>query len=131
MKSLISFVLLIVILVACDEHIDSEVDLVEPEVFSFARVQSEIFNPECASCHNSSGNYPILNEDSYNNIVNQISFGSSGELLVVPFEPDSSYLYRKMTGVNINGDIMPQTGRLDDSKLELIRRWIEEGAQNN
>jgi hypothetical protein len=52
--------------------------------------------------------------------------------LVVPNDPAASYLWMKLDHTAAKGRGMPRTltgsKRLPDPELELIRRWIEEGA---
>lgn len=48
-------------------------------------------------------------------------------------DPQNSYMFRKlenshMDGINGNGGIMPPTGMLSESTLNLIETWITEGA---
>jgi hypothetical protein len=53
---------------------------------------------------------------------------------VDPGDPDSSWLIAKLEATNppFTGDPMPQNaGRLDQESIDVIRQWIEEGAQNN
>ena len=51
---------------------------------------------------------------------------------VAPGDPTNSYLYRKITGVGITGDRMPQGGPyLSDAQIALVRDWIRRGAPND
>lgn len=57
------------------------------------------------------------------------SAGSPGNTLVIPGDPDNSYLVRKLEGgPDIAGDQMPPGGALDAERLQLVRDWIEAGA---
>jgi len=51
-------------------------------------------------------------------------------VLVIPGDPESSYLVRKLEGRDINGLRMPRNGPpyLTDGQITVIRRWIEIGA---
>ena len=51
---------------------------------------------------------------------------------VAPGDYANSYLYRKITGVNITGDRMPSGGPyLNDEQIRLVREWIRRGAPND
>lgn len=101
----------------------------EPPEPTFTNVQ-EIFTSNCGNCHidnRTSG----VRLDSYDNVIN-----SEGDLyggpIVVAGEPDNSPLVDKIEPNPEHGDRMPQ-GRtpLSEDQINLIRQWIEEGAQNN
>ncbi len=71
--------------------------------------------------------------------VNEAS--STGVKTIVPKDPQHSFLMHKMDGTLACGDIqctgpcgapMPQGGdALPADKLDTVRRWIAQGAQNN
>jgi len=46
--------------------------------------------------------------------------------IVVPGQPDASLLYLRMRSPS---DPMPPSGRLPSADLELVRQWIEDGAE--
>ena len=52
--------------------------------------------------------------------------------IVVPFEPDSSMMYQLMTETDLT-EVMPPNprGPISDNNIEVIRKWIEQGALNN
>ena len=51
---------------------------------------------------------------------------------VKPGDATNSYMYRKITGVGITGDRMPQGGPfLTDAQMALVRDWIRRGAPND
>lgn len=98
---------------------------------TFSSIQQEIFTPTCAitGCHNGSERPNLSSGVAYNNIVNVKSTQSSD--YVEPGDPDNSYLYRKLTGVNISGALMPRGSSLSAAVADSIRIWIENGALNN
>lgn len=54
--------------------------------------------------------------------------GDSGERLIVPGDPESSHLLERIVA-NDDYDLMPPEGEpLSETEVELIRRWIQEGA---
>ena len=104
---------------------------------TFTRVQNEIFTPSCAQigCHDRIGQQSdlILSAgNAYADIVNVPSVELPQIARVTPNDPANSYLYRKVTGVGITGDRMPQASpALSDAEIALIRDWIRRGAPND
>lgn len=99
---------------------------------TFSSIQLNVFNPVCAvpGCHNGTERPNLTASVSYTNIVNVAS--SQGLVYIQSGNPNNSYLYRKLTGVNIIGDRMPRgRGALPQAALDSVRVWIEKGAQNN
>jgi hypothetical protein len=111
-------------------------DPIDPSA-TFTRVQSEIFSPTCAAigCHDPLGQQSqmVLNASrSYAQTVNQPSVEMPSLMRVRPNDPDNSYLYRKIIGVNITGDRMPLNGPpLSAAQIKLVRDWIRRGAPND
>ncbi len=99
---------------------------------TFSSIQLNVFNPVCAvsGCHNGTQSPNLTASVSYTNILNVAS--SQGPVYIQPGNPNNSYLYRKLTGVNIIGERMPRgRGALPQAALDSISVWIEKGAQNN
>ncbi len=134
-------------LVACDEKLE---DLAGPTpnlTTSFASIQRDIFaapdssgRPACTTCHVAGGGAAatglFLNDPgvAHASLVGRESRLKPGETLVIPGDPDNSYLVRKLEGgPNINGLRMPRTTGpfLTEGQMIVIRRWIKDGAANN
>jgi len=104
---------------------------------TFTRVQSQVFTPTCAQlgCHDNLGQQQQLvltPARAYTEIVGKPSTEITTLLRVAPGDASNSYLYRKITGVGITGDRMPQTlPPLSDAQIKLIRDWIRRGAPND
>ncbi len=104
---------------------------------SFNSDVEPILNRHCVICHmpgSEQGNLSLY-PDSYGTLVD-IGSGQSSQKLVDPGLPEQSYLYRKLMGTQAgaggSGARMPfQAGPLAGSKIETIRLWIEQGANNN
>ena len=103
----------------------------QPPEPTFANVQ-EIFNNSCggSGCHinrTESG----VRLDGYDNVMNSVG-QQYGTEIVQANEPDNSPLVDKIEPDPQFGDRMPQ-GRspLTDDQIQLIRDWINQGAQNN
>lgn len=104
---------------------------------TFTRVQTEIFTPTCAAigCHHTIGAQEgmILQAgQAYGHIVNVPSREMPQLRRIAPNDFANSYLYRKILGVGITGDRMPQGGPyLNDAQIKLVRDWIRRGAPND
>ena len=129
---------------ACDEKL-SDVTGPSPNLeVSFASIKTEILETTdlagrtaCGNCHNNVGRVPAaqlnLRTDPYTALVGVPSRFRAGATLVIPGNPDDSYLIRKLEGRDINGVRMPFNGPpyLTAGQIRVIRRWIEIGAPNN
>lgn len=69
----------------------------------------------------------------YRALVGPASVQAPSMALVVPGDPESSYLWLKLQHTAPHGKGMPRTltgsKRLRNDELELYRRWIEDGAK--
>lgn len=92
---------------------------------SFASDVQPIFTSRCISCHfylNSGVSHLYLTTPD-------VIVGGS---LAVPYEPDNSFLYLKLTPAPPSGARMPFGGPyLTEAQMTLIRNWIGEGALDN
>ncbi|HYQ29048.1 MAG TPA: hypothetical protein VER04_17580 [Polyangiaceae bacterium] len=121
---------------------------------TFSSVRSEVLLPSCAlstSCHQGSSASGRLQLDGEAKairarLVGRTSAVNAGETLVVPGNPDESYLYRKLTGqladlpcanaadpdglaATACGERMPYDSTpLSEAKLRLVHDWIAAGA---
>ena len=112
---------------------------------SFSRIQREILDPQCASCHKSGNTNArqsglVLTADSsYQQLVGVASVQalakSIGMLRVKASKSDSSLLYHKLAWIPGHhsvdyGNLMPvgTTQGLTAGQLEYVRRWIDAGA---
>jgi hypothetical protein len=117
------------------------------ETVSFQNNIQPIFNRSCAlaGCHTPPANQGSLNltaGKAYREIVNVQAAPPRKEMLVVPGDPDASYVVQKIEEApGITGTIMPQgcdagTGLngavcLSADDMAAIRQWIVECAQRN
>ncbi len=113
----------------------SGLDLIQP-----------IFDAYCVRCHVTGGSgysqtggddddgLDLTSGASFATLVNRPTFQRPSEpprWRVLPGEPDSSYLMDKIRADSPkSGSRMPQNGPpfLSQADIELIRRWIEDGA---
>lgn len=109
-------------------------DLGTLDVSMFSAIQKEVFNAKCVSCHGQStfaGASLYLTEGkSYEALVNKASKCQPSFLLVQPENPDNSFLYHVVTENGaVKHDHMDLFSEKDENQLELIKKWIENGAQ--
>lgn len=98
---------------------------------TFTELQAEVFN-RCDSCHDDRGsagfNLRPLDE-AYGNLINQPSTRKDGAIMVIPYDPDNSYLVQKMEGApGIAGRAMSYGG---PTYAQRVREWIAAGALDN
>ena len=113
---------------------------------TFTSIQREIFQSTdhagrtaCVSCHNdagraTAGGLSLREGAAYGSLVNVPSRQKPGAVLVVPGDPENSYLIHKLEGrQGIVGQRMPrnQGPFLTAGQMLVIKRWIEIGAPNN
>jgi hypothetical protein len=87
----------------------------------------------CTSCHGGNAGLFLTRGQSYANLVNvQAQAGSCvGRKRVQPGDASSSVLLLRVSGFSC-GDRMPQGGNpISPTDVNLIRDWINQGAQNN
>ncbi|MCS7065678.1 MAG: hypothetical protein NZL85_05315, partial [Fimbriimonadales bacterium] len=104
---------------------------------SFRNAVQPIFTQRCATfgCHDSlarTADLDLSAGNAYANLVNVPSALDPSWMRVVPSNPASSLLYRKVSEANPPvGSRMPPGGQLTNEQILLIRLWIEQGARNN
>ena len=103
-----------------------------PEAVSFAADIQPVFNAHCVGCHGAGGNggLDLRAGLSYGHLVGVVS-PNYGIARVTAGDADASLLYRKLSGAAGVGSVMPPTGQLDAGTLDLVERWIAEGARDN
>jgi hypothetical protein len=102
---------------------------------SFSRIQTEIINTSCLSCHSTSnplGGLDLSPGVSYNNLINILAVKDSDFLQVKPFESYNSYFYLTLVD-SFDAPLMPPLPleELGPNQIELVRKWIDAGALNN
>ena len=101
---------------------------------SFASMQA-IFDRDCVSCHSAGADLVLTAGVSWPNIVGSPAppSESCGGTLVVPGDPDASYLYQKLSNDHpCSGMRMPRgefgSEPLQDCVTAIVREWIAAGA---
>lgn len=130
MKSLLSFSLCACLLSAGSLVSAAETpENATPEV-SFYRDIRPILQAHCQGCHQpakakSAGEYVMTSYDLL------IKAGESETAPVVPGKPDDSYLVQLITPENGQAEMPKGKKPLHASEIELIRKWIAQGAAND
>ena len=102
---------------------------------TLSSIQSVVFNPSCIGHHGdhaTDAGLDLTAGQSYSNLVNIPSTQVALDL-VEPNDAENSYLVHKLDGrAGIVRDRMPVGGPfLSQADIDVIKRWINAGAQNN
>lgn len=128
----ITFLSVGILLSACTQD-----NPVEPDVVLLADIQSQVFDASCAvpGCHagdEPAGALNLTRGASFDALVNVLSTEVPELLLVEPGNAADSYLYIKIVGGNriAEGTLRMPIGRdLTPAQIELVRDWIDDGAE--
>jgi hypothetical protein len=98
-----------------------------PEVVSFSEDLIPLFTTNCAipNCHigpNPAGNLQLDSANAYAELT------QAGSGYVDTTNARGSILYIQMT---VASSVMPPSGKLDDCKIDLIEKWIQQGGKRN
>lgn len=97
----------------------------EPAV-SFSRQIAPVLKDKCLACHSiekAKGGYRV------HSFAAAVSPGKSGKPAIVPGEPETSELFRRLVTEDLD-DRMPQEDQaLPSSTIAMFRQWIAEGAK--
>ncbi|MDY3069471.1 MAG: hypothetical protein SOR57_07440 [Parabacteroides sp.] len=105
------------------------------ELGSYTRIQSQVFDNNCLSCHGGSSSTPAGNLDlrhdvSYKSLVNvKAPVSPDGKNYVTPGDLQNSFLLDILEEHPIHRDIFNSSGKKEI--LGLIEGWILGGAKNN
>ena len=113
-------------------HIMAEQEPDSPELtetkISFHRQIRPLFQAKCAGCHQPAkplGEYVMTSFDRL------IVGGETGDAAIVPGKPDESYLVQQITPVDGEAEMPKNAEPLDEQAVALIRKWIEQGAEDD
>lgn len=131
---------------ACDENLSTIAGPDTPDLApTFTSIQRDILDAgdpsgrrPCVACHTSNGRVPaggldLQTGDVHSRIVNGPSIRKPGAFLIVPGDPENSYIVHKVEGrPGIIGLRMPFNGPfLSAGQIQILKRWIEIGAPKN
>jgi len=132
--------------IGCDEKLS---DIAGPSpglTPTYSSISANIFTSSdasgrvaCTQCHTNQGRTPaanlnLLTEVGYAQLVGVASVQKAGAIRVIPGDADNSYLVHKLDGrSDMVGQRMPRNAGpfLTEGQMLIIRRWIDQGAQNN
>ena len=89
-----------------------------------------ILRKKCLSCHNTEDESPSgLYMETYKELM---SGESKHGPVILPGKGEKSILIQKLKGTASFGKPMPRGRKpLDDEQIEMIEKWINQGAKNN
>jgi ankyrin repeat protein len=90
-----------------------------PDKVDFARDVQPIFQQSCIGCHGPSQQMNGLRLDRRSAVM--------GRRIITPQSLEYSFLYKRVSGTEV-GTQMPPTGALRPQQIDVIKRWIEQGA---
>ena len=93
-----------------------------------------MFDRDCTGCHAGGappGDLDLEAANSYAMLVGITSSQDAGFERVEAGDPDNSYLIQKLEGTASTGQIMPPSGGLPQSEIDVIRQWITDGATDD
>ena len=76
---------------------------------------------QCTGCHKAGGDAPNIQDNSYDNLIDGY---------VVPNNAEASILYKSLLGID-GVSLMPPGSQWSQSKIDLVKNWINQGALNN
>ena len=89
---------------------------------SFTKDIAPVLTSRCTSCH---ANAPVMADLDLRTRESALKGGQHGPA-IVPGDAAASHLYRRLTGQE--QPQMPLGGRLSDSEIALVKKWIDGGA---
>jgi hypothetical protein len=98
--------------------------------FLLTKIEDKIFAPKCFSCHNSKvadRDLDLSKWQTYSHTVNVKSQINAVKLLVKPGDAISSFLYQMLEDPSLAPDMLSVD--LTENEMDLIKRWINEGAK--
>jgi ankyrin repeat protein len=96
-----------------------------PDKVDFARDVQPIFRQHCIGCHGEALHQAGLRLDRRSDAMRG---GTTSPGVIHPGDGRSSFLYIKISSSQF-GPQMPPTGPLRPEQIEIIRRWIDDGAE--
>ncbi len=120
--SLLSCLLLMVTISSvADDHVKPEQ---EADKISFYREIRPILQANCHGCHQpakAKGQYQMTKFD-------RLLAGGGEEAAIIPHQPDQSLMIELITPIDGEAEMPNKGDPLKPAQIELIRRWIAEGA---
>ncbi|MFN2177276.1 MAG: c-type cytochrome [Anaerolineales bacterium] len=96
----------------------------EETAISFNEDVIPLFDNNCAACHGTFGGWDASTYESV------MTTGNNAPV-IIPGDVENSLLIHKLMGTQTEGSIMPPSGKLPDSEIQIIIDWIYAGALDN
>ena len=107
---------------------DNDTTVPESDTVSYYHQVRPLFQANCHGCHQAakaSGDYAMTAFESL------LQGGESETAAIIPGAPEQSYLLELITPVDGVAEMPKKGDPLSADEIELIRRWISEGATND
>lgn len=105
--------------------VESSTEL-EPDQVDFERDIEPILEERCVQCHREKKHKAGLRLDSKSAAMAGSYFGT--EPVIVPGDAEDSVLFQRISHADEDERMPPRGEGLDQAQIELLRRWIDEGA---
>jgi uncharacterized membrane protein len=106
-----------------DQRAPTPADRDPTHAVSFAEQVMPILEARCTECHSGSDAELGLNLSTYEGVMAGSDYGA----VIEPGNPDGSLLIDMVA----SGDMPEEGDPMPPEELDLIRTWIQEGAENN
>lgn len=98
------------------------------EPVSFQQEVAPLLVKRCLACH---GEQKFKGEYQLHTLAALLTPGASGEATVTPSQPEASYLLQLVQEADAELRMPQGADRLADAEIDLLKRWIAEGAKTN
>lgn len=101
---------------------------------TFTTIYTDILRARCGPCHTTAGSRGGdldfgTQTQAYLELVGVAATCGTGNVRVIPRDATRSLLWRKLSGVDLCGDLMPRMSmQLDAASIAQIAQWINAGA---
>lgn len=109
---------------------DAEVSVGNVNMLSYKRLQAQLYDQSCISCHgtaNPSAGLVLEQSVSWQNTVNHETSDGVGTI-IIPLDEANSVMLQKLISPD---DFHSRFSTLKNNDTELLRAWILNGANNN
>lgn len=117
-----------------NDHKDVVLDFGHKKLVSFGRLQQQLLDRSCITCHKASDGSAGLSLDaasSYEMMVNKTSTTDASINIVEPYSPNASMIYKRLTDETIGHYHHTTLSTLKENDIELLRVWIINGAKQD
>jgi len=105
------------------DEIPAETETPIPTVVSYSKDVQPLWDQSCTSCHKPGATAPDLTA------ANSYAALTKNNKYVIPGNAAGSSLHKSLTGEG--AALMPPAGKWSQSKIDLVDKWINDGALNN